>query len=166
MLNLPAQRVGKIKGEIIAHATPHEVLALGCDMRRMPRNGGKEIIYRRYLPYGATTSAPNGINRWSVDALAHLTQEGVTPTADRLRIRAVGGTIDPAEIGEFVQMARTPRTSAFGAFVPESRAAPRANVHATRAGKSRDYVGTFCPEPSRSCPPVPNLLLRENRKSL
>jgi N4-gp56 family major capsid protein len=60
------------------------VLAIGMDMKKMPRNGGKEIIYRKYLPYGAATTNGNTINRWSVDALAHLTQEGVTPTAERM----------------------------------------------------------------------------------
>ena len=84
LLNLPAQRVGQIKGEMMAHAAPHEVLSIGMDPKKMPRNGGKEIIYRRYLPYGATTTNANSLNRWTVDALAHLTQEGVTPTAERM----------------------------------------------------------------------------------
>lgn len=83
-VNSPAQRIGIIKGEILAHAMPHEVLATGMGAKQMPKNGGETITYRRWLPYGATTSTANTINRPSVDALAHLTVEGVTPAADSL----------------------------------------------------------------------------------
>ncbi len=80
----PAQRIGKLKGEILVHAMPHEVLSLGMGNKQMPKNGGKTMIYRRWLPYGATTTNQNTINRWTVDYVAHITQEGVTPNADSL----------------------------------------------------------------------------------
>lgn len=83
-VNNPAQRIGKIKGEILAHAIPHEVLATGMGNKSMPKNGGEQIVYRRWLPYGAANTNDNTRNRPSVDALAHLTQEGVTPAADTL----------------------------------------------------------------------------------
>lgn len=83
-LNSPAQRIGKIKGEILAHAIPHEVLATGIGNKSMPKNQGEQIIYRRWLPYGAASTNQNTINRPAADYLAHLTQEGVTPTADVL----------------------------------------------------------------------------------
>lgn len=76
-----SQRVGKLKGEILAHSIPVEVLGITGQRKKMPKNGSKTVSYRRWLPYGATTSSPNA---WSVDAAAHLTQEGVTPTADSL----------------------------------------------------------------------------------
>jgi N4-gp56 family major capsid protein len=83
-LNSPAQRIGKIKGEMLAHAIPHEVLAIGVGNKSMPKNGGEQIIYRRWLPYGATTSTVSSQNRPAADHLAHLTIEGVTPAADTL----------------------------------------------------------------------------------
>ena len=77
-------RINIIKGETLAHAVPIEVLALGCTMKPMPKNAGDNITYRRWLPYGATTTSANTINRWSVTAAAHITTEGVTPAAETL----------------------------------------------------------------------------------
>jgi N4-gp56 family major capsid protein len=80
-LNSPAQRIGRIKGEMLAHAQPVEVLTLGMGMKRMPRNGGEYIIYRRWIPFGSTLA---NSNRFTVDPIAHIVQEGVTPNADVL----------------------------------------------------------------------------------
>lgn len=79
-----AGRINEVKGEILAHAIPVEVLAMGCSMRKMPRNQGDNITYRRYLPFGATATDQNTQNRPSADAAAHIVQEGVTPNADQL----------------------------------------------------------------------------------
>ena len=81
-----AGRINEVKGEILAHAIPVEVLAMGCTMKQMPTRAGDNITYRRYLPFGATLGATpwNNQNRPVVDATAHITQEGVTPTADQL----------------------------------------------------------------------------------
>lgn len=79
-----AGRINEIKGETLAHAVPFEVLALACTMKKMPKNAGDNISYRRWLPYGATTTSANTINRWTVTAAAHITTEGVTPNADTL----------------------------------------------------------------------------------
>jgi len=78
-----AGRINEVKGEILAHAIPVEVLALGCTMKQMPQNQGDNITYRRYIPYGAT-AGQNTQNRPLASASAHITQEGVTPTADQL----------------------------------------------------------------------------------
>ena len=79
-----AGRINEIKGETLAHAEPIEVLSLGCTMKPMPKNQGDNITYRRWLPYGAATTNANTINRWSVTAAAHITVEGVTPSADTI----------------------------------------------------------------------------------
>lgn len=80
----PAGRINKLKGEILAHAIPVEVLGITGMQRQMPKNNGKTVVYRRYLPYGGATTNSNTINRWSVSAAAHELTEGVTPTADTL----------------------------------------------------------------------------------
>jgi len=70
-----------VKGEILAHAVPVEVLGITGMQRPMPKNSSKTVVFRRWLPYGSTASNPN---TWAVDAIKHLTQEGVTPAADTL----------------------------------------------------------------------------------
>lgn len=79
-----AGRINEIKGEILAHALPVEVLAMGCKQKPMPKNMGDNITYRRYIPFGATTTNANTQNRPSVTASAHILAEGVTPAADTL----------------------------------------------------------------------------------
>ena len=81
-----AGRINEVKGEILAHAIPIEVLALGTNAKEMPQNQGDNITYRRYLPWGATTAsiAANNQNRPAAVANSHIIQEGVTPTADQL----------------------------------------------------------------------------------
>lgn len=74
-------RIGKLKGEILAHAVPVEVLGITGQQRPLPKNSSKTVVFRRWLPYGSTTANPN---QWSVDAVKHLVQEGVTPAADTL----------------------------------------------------------------------------------
>lgn len=82
--NTAAGRINIVKGETLAHAVPVEVLALGCTMKPMPKNMGDNITYRRWLPYGATTTNSSTINQWTLTAAAHITTEGVTPAADTL----------------------------------------------------------------------------------
>lgn len=80
----PAGRINEVKGETLAHAIPVEVLAMGCKMKQMPKKAGDNISYRRWLPKGATSTNANTQNRPSVNAAAHITQEGVTPEAETL----------------------------------------------------------------------------------
>lgn len=88
-----AGRINEIKGEMIAHAMPQEVLALGCTMKPMPKKKGDNITYRRVLPYGGSSSNANTINRWSLTAAAHLVTEGVTPAAETITYHDVAVTI-------------------------------------------------------------------------
>jgi N4-gp56 family major capsid protein len=80
----PAGRINKLKGEILKHAIPEEVLGITGMQKKMPKNSGDNIIYRRYLPFGGAITNANTINRWSTTAAAHVVAEGVTPTADSL----------------------------------------------------------------------------------
>ena len=79
-----AGRINEIKGEMLAHAEPFEVLAMGCTMKKMPRKQGDNISYRRVIPTGGATTNANTINRWSVTAAAHAVSEGVTPLTETL----------------------------------------------------------------------------------
>lgn len=82
--SLSPGRINEIKGEMLALAEPTMVLALGCEMKKLPKNKGDNASYRRVIPTGGATTNANTINRWSVDAVAHLLQEGVTPAAETL----------------------------------------------------------------------------------
>ena len=77
-------RINEVKGEVLAHALPVEVLALGCKMKQMPKKQGDNITYRRWIPFGATTTSVNTQNRPAATAAAHIVAEGVTPAADTL----------------------------------------------------------------------------------
>jgi N4-gp56 family major capsid protein len=80
----PQGRINKLKGEIIAHAVPVEVLGITGMQKKMPKNVGATVTFRRWLPYGATVSSPNSWAAIQPGALAHLTTEGVTPPAETL----------------------------------------------------------------------------------
>ena len=86
-------RIDKFKGAILRHAEPREVLSKMGRQVRMPRNNSKTYVARRWLPYGATSTDANTINRFFADAngdrgnvmvQAHQTQEGVTPPPDSI----------------------------------------------------------------------------------
>lgn len=77
-------RVGKLKGEILKHAVPVMCLGMSGDQKKMGKNQSDTVIYRRWLPKGGATTNSTTINQWSVDANAHITSEGVTPTAETL----------------------------------------------------------------------------------
>lgn len=80
----PQQRIGKLKGEILAHSIPIEVLGITGMQKSVPRNKGKTVSMRRYRPFGALATNENTKNRPIVDATAHLLTEGTAPTADTL----------------------------------------------------------------------------------
>jgi len=88
-----AGRINQIKGETLAHAVPVEVLSIGCRMKPMPKNKGDTIIYRRWLPKGATSTNQNTQNRPSVSAAAHVLADGSTPSAESLTPVDVSVTI-------------------------------------------------------------------------
>jgi N4-gp56 family major capsid protein len=89
-----SQRIGVLKGEILAHAEPKEVLGITGVQKRMPKNVGQSVKFRRWLPFGGTD------NRWITGsnvagfADAHIAAEGVTPTSD---------TITPVDITATLQ---------------------------------------------------------------
>lgn len=80
----PAGRINKLKGEILAHAVPVEVLGLTGQQKSIPKNAGKTVVYRRYLPYGGALTNYNTSNRWPIDPATQVLTEGVTPTADSM----------------------------------------------------------------------------------
>lgn len=80
----PAARIGKFKGEILAHAIATEVLGITGQQRGLPKNQGKTVVYRRYLPHGAANTNWDTRNRPVAAVAAHELTEGVTPTADSL----------------------------------------------------------------------------------
>jgi N4-gp56 family major capsid protein len=80
--NNPVARIGKLKGEILAHAVPVEVLGITGQQRMLPKNQSDTVVYRRWLPFGATTSAPNSLT--GITVASHVLQEGITPAADSL----------------------------------------------------------------------------------
>lgn len=88
--NLTAQRIGRYKGAILAHAKPYEVLSKAGRQVQMPKNNGDTYVARRFLPYGATSAQPNIFfqngtgDRGNALTQAHLTQEGVTPSPDNI----------------------------------------------------------------------------------
>lgn len=77
-------RVNEVLGETLAYAEPDMVLAKGCEMKQIPKNKGDNVSYRRIIPTGGATTNANTINRWSVSAVNHLLQEGVTPDVETL----------------------------------------------------------------------------------
>lgn len=79
-----AGRINKFKGEILAHAVPVECLGITGSNKKVPKNNGDTVVYRRWLPFGATSTNANTQNRPVVTVSSHITSEGVTPQADTL----------------------------------------------------------------------------------
>jgi N4-gp56 family major capsid protein len=92
--NSPVGRINQVKGEMLAIAEPHEVLALGTTMKKMPKNKGDNITYRARIPTGGSAATSASMNRWSVTAASHLVQEGVTPPAEAIQYRDVNVRIN------------------------------------------------------------------------
>ena len=96
----PAQRIGKLKGEILTHAIPREVLGLIGDTKPMPKNSGDTVIYRRWLPINATSASPNTFfadgagDRAQALANQYLASEGVTPNAETLTPQDITVTLN------------------------------------------------------------------------
>lgn len=78
-------RIGRFKGEILAHAIPVEVLGITGDQKSIPKNKSDTVVYRRFLPYGATAGTAAGINQIVADPFDHEVSEGVTPDSDTLQ---------------------------------------------------------------------------------
>lgn len=92
-----ARLSNKVRGEIIAHAVPVEVLGVTGIQKKSTT--GATTVFRRWLPWGATTTDYNSQNRFGYPSAAaaahtsHVTTEGVTPTADSMTPQDVEVTL-------------------------------------------------------------------------
>lgn len=77
----PAQRIGRIKGQILKHAIHVATVEVSGEIYTQPVKMGDTVVFRQVVPFGATAAAPN---TYSTTAAAHLMQEGVTPPAESL----------------------------------------------------------------------------------
>ena len=82
--NTVTPRIGKIKGAVLKHAVAKEVLGITGKQHNIDKNQSDTVSFRRWLPKGGSTTNSTTINTISVDATAHLQQEGVTPEADTI----------------------------------------------------------------------------------
>ena len=83
-------RIGKLKGEILKHVMPVEVLGKFGIKKPMPKNSSDTVIFRRWLPKGATVNSPN---IWSVSPAAHQLSEGETPVSETLLAQDIQATL-------------------------------------------------------------------------
>lgn len=91
--NTQPARVNRLKGEILAHAIPIEVLGITGTQKQMPKNSGDNITFRRWLPVGGVDNRWIGGANVNTFAADHLTTEGVTPSADTLQAVDVTATL-------------------------------------------------------------------------
>lgn len=91
-MSTQAARIGRFKGRILAHALPQEVLGrVGASVKeRIPKNMSETVVFRRWLPKGATTSAPN---TWTVDPSTHQLVEGEAPNAENITAQDITATL-------------------------------------------------------------------------
>ena len=79
----PAQRIGRIKGQILKHAIHSAILEISGETYTQPVKQGDTVVFRQVVPFGATAASPN---TFTVTAATHLIQEGSTPPAESLVI--------------------------------------------------------------------------------
>jgi len=89
-MSTQSARIGALKGEILAHVMPVEVFGKFGQKKPMPKNSSETVIFRRWLPKGATTSTPN---TWTVTPSAHQLSEGETPIADSISAQDITATL-------------------------------------------------------------------------
>lgn len=84
-------RINKYKGQILAHAVPQECLSKGGRQVKFPKGNSDTYVSRRWVPYGATASAPNtffgtttAIDRGNAIVQAHQTAEGITSVPESI----------------------------------------------------------------------------------
>lgn len=86
----PAQRIGRIKGQILKHAIHTSTLEISGEVYKQPVKMGDTVTFRQVVPFGATAAAPN---TFSTTAAANLIQEGVTPPAENISILDTSVTV-------------------------------------------------------------------------
>lgn len=89
-MSTQSARIGALKGEILAHVMPVEVFGKFGQKKPMPKNSSETVIFRRWLPKGATTSTPN---TWTVTPSSHQLSEGETPIADSITAQDITATL-------------------------------------------------------------------------
>jgi N4-gp56 family major capsid protein len=89
-----AARVGKLKGDILSHAIPVEVLCKTGQQKKMPKNSSDTVLYRRALPPGGVDNI--WISGTNVDTFAdgYKLNEGVTPNARTMSYTDVTAVIE------------------------------------------------------------------------
>lgn len=87
-------RIGKVKGKMLKHAVPREVLGITGELHKMDKNMSDTMIFRRFVPFGGAATNSTTINQWDVDENQHLTQEGVTPDADTITPQDITVTLN------------------------------------------------------------------------
>lgn len=82
-MDTQAARIGRLMGEILGHAMPQEVIGrLNLASKKpIPKNKSETVVFRRWLPKGATTSTPN---TWAVTPATHQLVEGETPVGESI----------------------------------------------------------------------------------
>lgn len=76
-----AARIGKLKGDILKHAIPVEVLGI-CGMNKpMPKNNSAVTVFRRWLPPGGVDNIWINSGNMQTFADSYETVEGQTPSA-------------------------------------------------------------------------------------
>jgi N4-gp56 family major capsid protein len=89
-----AARIGKMKGEVLRHVMPVEVFGKFGLKKPMPKNMSDTVVFRRWLPKGATTALPNN---WVVTPASHQLTEGETPTSETVTAQDI--TVSLVEYG-------------------------------------------------------------------
>jgi N4-gp56 family major capsid protein len=89
-----AARVGKLKGDILKHAMPMEVLCKTGLQKKMPKNSSDTVLYRRALPPSGVDNV--WINGTNVDTFAdsYKLNEGVTPNARTMSYTDVTAVVE------------------------------------------------------------------------
>jgi N4-gp56 family major capsid protein len=87
-----AARLARFKGEILKHVLPQEVIGrIGVSQKKtIPKNQSETVIFRRWLPKGATAATPN---TWNVDPVQHRLNEGETPASESITAQDIQATL-------------------------------------------------------------------------
>lgn len=86
----PAQRIGRIKAQILKHAIHQSTVEISGEVYPQPVKQGDTAVFRQVVPFGATAAAPN---TFSTTAAAHLIQEGSTPPSESMVILDTSVTV-------------------------------------------------------------------------
>jgi N4-gp56 family major capsid protein len=89
-----AARIGKLKGDMLKHAMPMEVLTKTGLQKKLPKNSSDTVIYRRALPPGGVDNI--WITGANVDTFAsgYALTEGTTPSARTMAYQDVQAVVE------------------------------------------------------------------------